>query len=64
MFGRSVSERSERYVYWGIKRRTNVQAREEYIQEVTPLLMKIGLQMPNPCEGAEISLRSAGIILT
>jgi ring-1,2-phenylacetyl-CoA epoxidase subunit PaaA len=51
MFGHSVSERSERYVYWGIKRRTNARAREEYFQEVNPLLVKMGLQVPNPLKG-------------
>ncbi len=51
MFGHSVSERSERYVYWGIKRRTNAQARDEYIQEVNPLIASMGLQVPDPRKG-------------
>ncbi len=48
MFGRSDSKRSERYRYWGLKRRSNVQAREEYIKEVKPLIEKMGLQVPDP----------------
>src|SRR2546430_596518 len=37
MFGRSDSTRDQRYLYWGLKRRTNAQARAEFIQEVNPL---------------------------
>ncbi|MGE5304074.1 MAG: Phenylacetic acid catabolic protein [Alphaproteobacteria bacterium] len=48
MFGRSDSERDERYIYWGLKRRTNAQARQEYIVEVNPLIEKIHLQVPDP----------------
>jgi ring-1,2-phenylacetyl-CoA epoxidase subunit PaaA len=51
MFGHSKSLRSERYVYWGIKRRTNAEAREEYIQEVNPLIEGMGLKVPDPLEG-------------
>jgi ring-1,2-phenylacetyl-CoA epoxidase subunit PaaA len=51
MFGRSDSKRSERYRYWGLKRRTNAQAREEYIKEVNPLIEHMGLQVPDPNEG-------------
>lgn len=51
MFGRSDSTRDQRYIYWGLKRRTNAQAREEFIQEVNPLIEKIGLTIPDPLEG-------------
>jgi len=51
MFGRSESKRSERYCYWGIKRRTNAQAREEYMREVKPLIEQIGLRVPDPNKG-------------
>ncbi|MBI2088323.1 MAG: phenylacetate-CoA oxygenase subunit PaaI [Deltaproteobacteria bacterium] len=51
MFGRSISRRSERYCYWGLKRRTNAQARQEYIKEVNPLIERIGLQVPDPHGG-------------
>jgi ring-1,2-phenylacetyl-CoA epoxidase subunit PaaA len=53
MFGRSNSTRDQRYVYWGLKRRTNAQAREEFIQEVNPLIEKIGLQIPDPLQGRQ-----------
>jgi ring-1,2-phenylacetyl-CoA epoxidase subunit PaaA len=51
MFGRSESRRSERYVYWGLKRRTNGQAREEYINEVNPMIEQVGLTVPDPYKG-------------
>lgn len=51
MFGRSDSHRSERYHYWGLKRRSNAQARQEYINEVNPLIEKMGLQVPDPNQG-------------
>lgn len=51
MFGRSGSKRSERYCYWGIKRRTNAQAREEYMKEVKPLIEQMGLRVPDPMTG-------------
>jgi ring-1,2-phenylacetyl-CoA epoxidase subunit PaaA len=53
MFGRSDSERDRRYVYWGLKRRTNAQAREEFLQEVNPLIEKIGLTVPDPLKGRQ-----------
>ena len=46
MFGRAESKRSERYRFWGLKRRSNEQARKEYITEVNPLIVKLGLQVP------------------
>ncbi len=51
MFGRSQSKRSERYRYWGLKRRANAQARQEYIDEVNPLIQKMGLEIPDPNKG-------------
>ena len=51
MFGRSQSRRSERYVYWGLKQRTNEQAREQYIKEVNPLIEQMGLAVPDPMKG-------------
>ncbi len=51
MFGRSVSKRSERYRYWGLKRRLNAQARQEYINEVNPLIEQMGLEIPDPNKG-------------
>ena len=46
MFGRSDSTRSERYRFWGLKRRGNEQARHQYIAEVNPLIEKLGLRIP------------------
>ena len=51
MFGRSESKCAERYRYWGLKRRTNGQAREEYINEVNPILLSMGLAVPDPLKG-------------
>jgi len=51
MFGNSNSFRSERFRHWGIKRRSNAQAREEYMAEVIPLMEKMGLEVPDPNQG-------------
>jgi ring-1,2-phenylacetyl-CoA epoxidase subunit PaaA len=51
MFGRSGSKRSERYRYWGLKRRSNDQARKDYMNEVGPILTKMGLTVPDPNKG-------------
>lgn len=48
MFGRSDSTRDQRYIHWGLKRRTNAQARQEFIEEVDPLITKFGLRIPDP----------------
>jgi ring-1,2-phenylacetyl-CoA epoxidase subunit PaaA len=48
MFGRSDSERDHRYIYWGLKRRTNAQARQQFMEEVNPLIEKMHLQVPDP----------------
>ena len=53
MFGRSDSTRDQRYIYWGLKRRTNAQARQEFIQEVNPLIEKLGLEIPDPNQGRQ-----------
>jgi ring-1,2-phenylacetyl-CoA epoxidase subunit PaaA len=47
MFGRADSARAERFRFWGLKRRSNEEARQEYIREVTPLLLDMGLQVPD-----------------
>lgn len=47
MFGRSDSRRSLRYVELGLKRRTNTEARQAFIQEVEPLIQKLGLEVPD-----------------
>jgi len=51
MFGNSVSRRSERYIYWGLKRRPNAVARQQYKDEVDALILKMGLQVPDPNQG-------------
>ncbi|NIO06434.1 MAG: ring oxydation complex/ phenylacetic acid degradation [Deltaproteobacteria bacterium] len=51
MFGRSGSRRSERYLEWGLKRRTNVEARQAFIDEVNPLIVELGLDVPDEMEG-------------
>jgi ring-1,2-phenylacetyl-CoA epoxidase subunit PaaA len=51
MFGNSVSRRSERYIYWGLKRRPNAVARQQYKDEVDALIKKMGLTVPDPNKG-------------
>ncbi|MHB8351646.1 MAG: Phenylacetic acid catabolic protein [Thermoplasmata archaeon] len=47
MFGHSHSETSQRAIAMGLKRWTNEEAREMYIQEITPLLRGLGLEIPD-----------------
>lgn len=51
MFGNSKSYRSERYIFWGLKRRPNAVARQEYKDEIDALILKMGLQLPDPTKG-------------
>jgi ring-1,2-phenylacetyl-CoA epoxidase subunit PaaA len=51
MFGNSSSRRAERYRHWGLKRRTNAEARAQYIAEVDPILVKMGLVVPDKTKG-------------
>jgi ring-1,2-phenylacetyl-CoA epoxidase subunit PaaA len=51
MFGKSQSTRAERYRQWGLKRRTNEEARQEFMAEVNPLIEGMGLQVPDPLKG-------------
>lgn len=51
MFGRNESRRSERYRYWGLKRRTNAEQRQQYTDEVNALIEDMGLEVPDPNEG-------------
>ena len=53
MFGRSDSERSNRYVHWGLKKRSNTQARWEFKKEVDPLIQNMGLNVPDPVAGRQ-----------
>ena len=45
-FGKANSWRSEQFVTWGLKRRLNEEARRDYIKEVTPILHRMGLVVP------------------
>ena len=51
MFGRSDSQRAERFRYWGLKQRTNAEARQQYMDEVNPLIEQMGLRIPDPLAG-------------
>ena len=47
MFGHSGSETSRRAIELGLKRWTNEEARARFIQEVTPLVQSLGLELPS-----------------
>ena len=47
MFGRANSMRAARYQHWGLKRRANEIARTEYVAEVEPLIVGLGLTVPS-----------------
>jgi 1,2-phenylacetyl-CoA epoxidase catalytic subunit len=47
MFGHSDSETSRRAIELGLKRWTNEEARQRFIQEVTPLVANMGLTLPD-----------------
>ncbi len=53
MFGHSKSKRSERYRHWGLKRRSNAEAREQYVKEVKPIIEKMGLTIPDSTVGRQ-----------
>jgi ring-1,2-phenylacetyl-CoA epoxidase subunit PaaA len=53
MFGRSDSERSNRYCHWGLKRRSNTQARSDFKKEVDPIIQEMGLTVPDPVTGRQ-----------
>ncbi len=52
LFGRSNSERSRQYVRWGLRRYTNEEARQRYIEQTTPRITSLGLKVPE-----DVSLR-------
>jgi len=47
-FGQSESKRSERYIHWNLKHRTNGEQRAQFAAEVAPLIAKMGLEQPDP----------------
>lgn len=46
MFGRAGSRRNEMARQFGIKKRKNEDARRDYVNEVTPLIAELGLELP------------------
>ena len=46
MFGHSNSATSRRAIEYGLKRWTNEEARTRYIEEITPLVKSMGLELP------------------
>jgi ring-1,2-phenylacetyl-CoA epoxidase subunit PaaA len=53
MFGNSGSYRSQRYIEWGLKRRQNEEARQQFMGEVNPMIEQMGLQVPDPLKGRQ-----------
>jgi len=51
MFGRSESARDERYIEWGLKKRTNGQMRLDYVAEMDPKIAALGLRVPDKLAG-------------
>jgi len=47
MFGRTGSRRAEQFIEWGLKHRTNEEARRQYIDEMRPVLEGMGLVVPD-----------------
>ena len=48
MFGHSESRRSERFMEWGLKQRTNAEQRRQYLAEVQDVVGGMGLVLPDP----------------
>lgn len=46
MFGRTGSRRAEQFIDWGLKHRLNEVARRAYIEEVGPVIERMGLSVP------------------
>ena len=51
MFGVTGSKRSDDFVRWGIKKRTNEEGRKQYMAEARQLIQQFGLQEPDPMKG-------------
>ena len=47
MFGRSESKRQHEYIRWGLKKRQNGELRRKFIDDVSPLIAKLGLDIPD-----------------
>ncbi len=48
MFGVTGSKRSEQYLHWGIKKRTNQESRTQYREEAKKIIDQLGLKEPDP----------------
>jgi ring-1,2-phenylacetyl-CoA epoxidase subunit PaaA len=48
MFGRADSRRQDSFIRWGLRKRTNEQMRQDFIQEINPILNALGLKIPDP----------------
>ncbi len=51
MFGRSGSRRNDRYRYWGLKKCTNEELRNQFTAEARPLLEELAIEVPPDEEG-------------
>lgn len=51
MFGRSDGDRQHRFIYYRLKKRTNEERRQAYIEVVSSELERLGLQVPDPMVG-------------
>jgi ring-1,2-phenylacetyl-CoA epoxidase subunit PaaA len=47
LFGKPDSSRSEEYVRWGLRQRTNREARDRYVERIVPKLAAMGLTVPS-----------------
>lgn len=47
LFGKPDSSRSEEYVHWGLRQRTNREARDKYVERIVPKLAAMGLTVPS-----------------
>ena len=47
LFGRSESKRQHEYIRWGLKKRQNGELRRQFIDDVSPLIAKLGLDVPD-----------------
>lgn len=47
LFGKPDSSRSKEYVRWGLRRRTNREARDHYVARIVPELAAMGLTVPS-----------------
>jgi len=48
MFGVTGSKRSEQFVEWGIKKRTNEEGRKQFMEEAQAIIDQLGLKEPDP----------------